>query len=107
MLVHHQVAVLDRRPEPVVVGMVQRREPVLGGRRERKQDAAPQAVLGDPLHVLDRVVDVVQVDEADARAAGGRLATEVGQPAVVRASAGQRALVLLGPTGGAMWNAFA
>jgi hypothetical protein len=76
--------------------MVERPEPVLGGRRQRQQHAAAQAVLGDPLDVLDRVVEVVQVDEADSGAALGRLATEVGEPAVVRARARERVLVVLG-----------
>ena len=100
VLVHHHVEVLDRGPEAVDLGDGRAaRCAVLGGRRQRQQHAAAQPVLRDPLHVLDRVVDVVQVDEPDPRAALGRLGAEVGEPAVVRADAREPERVVLGPRG--------
>ena len=61
--------VLAHLPQRVVVRVVQR----LDARRRRAgrsadQHAAAQAVLLDPLHVVDRVVDVVEEDLADAGA---------------------------------------
>ena len=49
-------------------------------------------------HVLDRVVDVIQVDEPDARAPLARLRAEVDEPAVVRANALAPERVILGST---------
>ena len=60
------------------------------------QHAAAQAVLLAPLDVVDRVVDVVQEDLADAGATLGEPAAPVGQPAVVGADAGEAVLVLVG-----------
>ena len=68
----------------------------MSGAIGRDQDAAAQAVLLDPLHVLDRVVDVVQEDLADAGATLREAAAPVGHPAVVRADAGEPVLVLVG-----------
>ncbi len=59
------------------------------------EHAAAQAVLLAPLHVGDRVVDVVQEDLADPRAGLGLLRAVVGEPAVVRLHARVAVLVLL------------
>jgi hypothetical protein len=66
--VHRHLEVLADTPQPVVVGMVERLDPVDVRRHRRQQDAAAQAVLGGPRDVFDRVVDVVQEDLADAGA---------------------------------------
>jgi hypothetical protein len=87
VLVQHHVVVLTRRVEAIHVGREQRRDVRAVGRHVRQQHAAAQPVLGDPLDVADRLVDVVQVDEPDPGAPLGRLGAEVDQPAVVRADA--------------------
>ena len=80
--------ILDRRPESLVDGMVEQRRdarspPARAGAGVRRHaDPFPR----DPRHVLDGVVHVVEVDQADAGPAlAGALATEVREPAVVRA----------------------
>ena len=85
VLVQHDAEVLTRRVEAVHFGRVERRDVRAVGRHVRQEHAAAQPVLGDPLDVRDRLVDVVQVDEPDPGAALGRLGAEVDQPAVVRA----------------------
>ena len=64
-------------------------------RRQRQQHTAAQIVLRNPLHILDRIVDVVEVDQADPGAAHRRLGAELGQPAIVRAHPRQLVLILL------------
>jgi hypothetical protein len=83
VLIDHQAVILDRRPQAVVVRRVELREVDVVERGQRQQHAAAQPVLGDPFHVRDCVVEVVQVDQPDARAATGLLGAEVGEPAVV------------------------
>ena len=98
MVVQHDAEFLAHRPEAVVVGRVERLDvgrAVVG--HVRQQHAAAQSVRRDPAHVGDRLVDVVQVDEADARALLRILGAPVGQPAVVRADALEAQPVVLGP----------
>ena len=64
--VDRDVEVLEHRPQRVVVRVVERLHPLHVGRDVRQQHAAAQAVLLDPLRVLDRVVDVVEEDLTDA-----------------------------------------
>ena len=93
--VDRDLQVLAHGPQPVVIRVVKRLDPVDVGRDVREQDAPAQAVLLDPPHVLDRVVDVVEEDLADARPAARSAAAEILQPAVVRLDARAPALVLL------------
>ena len=67
--VHRDLEVLADLPQPVVLGVVERLHPLHVGGDVGQQDAAAQAVLLDPVHVLDRVVDVVQEDLARPRPA--------------------------------------
>ena len=53
-------------------------------------------MLLDPAHVVDRVVDVVEEDLADAGAPLGKLTAPVDEPAVVGADPGEPVLVRLG-----------
>ena len=85
VLIEDHVVVLTHRVEAVHVGRKQRRDVRAVGRHVRQQHAAAQPVFRNPLDVADRLVDVVQVGEADARAALGCLGAEVHEPAVVGA----------------------
>ena len=93
--VHRDLEILDHLPQAVVHRVVERLDPLHVGRQVREQDAAPQAVLLDPLHVGDGVVDVVEEDLADAGPPLGELAAPVLQPAVVGVHPGMAVGVLL------------
>ncbi len=97
MAVHRNTEVLADLPQPVVLRVVQRLDPLDVRRQVREQDAAAQSVLLDPLDVLDRLVDVVEEYLRDAGALGGCVVAEVLQPTVVRPHARESLVEVFGP----------
>jgi hypothetical protein len=94
--VEGHVEILDGRPERVVGPAVERLDPLHVGGDARQQHATAEALLLDPLHVGDGVVDIVEEDLADSGALDRLSVAEVDHPAVVGADAGAAQLVLVG-----------
>ncbi len=97
--VHRDVEVLQRGPQPVVLGVVERPDPGDVGRDRRQQHAATETVLLDPGRVRDGVVDVVQEDLSDAGALDRTPRAEVHHPAVVGVDPGPPPCVVVGLRG--------
>jgi hypothetical protein len=93
--VDRHLEVLQHLPQGVVAAVVQRLHPLDVRGDVGQQDAAAQAVLLDPAHVGDRIVDIVEEDLADAGTALGKLVAPIDQPAVVGRHPGMAVAVLL------------
>ena len=65
-------------------------------RREWQKYAATQAVRSDPLHILDRVINVVQMNQANPGTARRILCAEFREPSVMRTRARTKASILFG-----------
>jgi hypothetical protein len=97
MDVDRHFEILDDLPQSVVFRIVKRSHPLDIRWDIGQQDAAPQAVLFDPVDVSDGVVDLIEEDLTDAGPSLGKLGAEVDQPTVMGPDAGQTMLVVLGP----------
>ena len=95
MLVHHQAAVLDSRIERLPILVVKRFQPGAVFRNQRQQNAPAQTRLGNPLHILDRLLNVIGQYQPHSGAAVRVLVAKILEPAIVSTNARQGSLIVL------------